>query len=107
MNMISEYCNILFNFLNFEKKYNENIIAFLLQRDVNSLKTFLKKIFSINIARNLQDLIKNLKILNVNSSINNNVNDNHIFYSINDCYNFMKKNIIIIVVDEKFNNDFH
>ena len=61
----------------------------------------------MNIAKNLQNLIENLKIIDVDSSINNDINDNHIFHSINDCYNFMKRNVIMIVVDEELVNDFY
>ena len=46
-------------------------------------------------------------MIDVNSSINNDMNDDYIFHSINDCYSFMKRNVIMIIVDEKFINDFH
>ena len=61
----------------------------------------------MNVAKNLQDLIGNLKIINVSSLIDSDVNNDRVFHSINDCYRFMKENVIIIVVDEELVNDFH
>ena len=57
--------------------------------------------------KNLQNLIKNIKIINVNSSISNNMNNNYIFHLTNNYYNFMKNNIITIVIDEKVISNFH
>ena len=78
-------------------------------KDQTALVSYIlfKILFFVNIAKNLQDLIKDLKIINVSLSINNNINNDCVFHLIDDYYNFMKKNAMIIVINEEFINDFY